>query len=176
MYMANVTTPTVTLPGSGLTVKIRRQPGDMLKLIEASVRREMDPLKPVIPTQKMEVGPGEFKEIEDVNNSEYVAALESYEASVQENFAKKMLDVVVKVGIIDSPNKEELDVLRESYVGLGIEIPEDDKSFWVQFVIAPSAEDFSHLMYEVFGKSLPTEAQVAFHRSLFPSNVETPSS
>lgn len=174
--MASATTPTVTLPGSGLTVKIRRQPGDMLKLIEASVRREMDPLKPVIPTQKLEVGPGEFKDIEDANNPEYVAELAKHEALVQEKFAQKMLDVVVKVGIVDGPNKDELAVLRESYVALGIETPEDDRSFWVQFVIAPSAEDFSHLMFEIFGKSLPTEAQVAFHRSLFQRNMETPSS
>ena len=66
--------------------------------------------------------------------------------------------------------------LRELYTNLDIEIPADDRTFWVQFVIAPSAEDFAHLTYEIFGKSLPTEVQVAFHRQLFPSQVETPSS
>ena len=174
--MANATAPTVTLPGSGLIVKIRRQPGDMLKLIETSVRREMEPSKPAIPTQKLEVGPNEFKEIEDVNNPEYVEALAKHEAEVQEKFAKKMLDVVIKVGIIDGPDKKELQTLRESYTALGIEVPEDDREMWVTFVVAPSAEDFSHLIFEIFGKSLPTEAQVAFHRSLFPSNVETKAS
>jgi hypothetical protein len=174
--MANSNVPSVTLPGSGLTVKIRRQPGDMLKLVEASARRGMESIKPEIPTQKLEVGPNEFKDIEDINNPEYLEALAVYEAKVQEQFAKKMLDVVVKVGIIDTPNKNELESLRETYTMLEIETPPDDREFWVQFVVAPSAEDFSLLIFEIFGKSLPTEAQVAFHRTLFQRNVETASS
>jgi hypothetical protein len=174
--MASSNVPTVTLPGSGLTVKVRRQPGDMLKLVEASARRGMESIKPEIPTQRLEVGPNEFKDIEDINNPEYLEALAVYEAKVQEQFAKKMLDVVVKVGIIDTPNKNELESLRETYTMLEIETPPDDREFWVQFVVAPSAEDFSLLIFEIFGKSLPTEAQVAFHRTLFQRNVETASS
>lgn len=174
--MASTNVPTVTLPGSGLTVKVRRQPGDMLKLVEASARRGMESIKPEIPTQRLEVGPNEFKDIEDINNPEYLEALAVYEAKVQEQFAKKMLDVVVKVGIIDTPNKNELESLRETYTMLEIETPPDDREFWVQFVVAPSAEDFSLLIFEIFGKSLPTEAQVAFHRTLFQRNVETASS
>jgi hypothetical protein len=166
--------PTVTLPGSGMTVKIRRQPGDMLRLIEASARRECESERPQPPTQKLEVGPGEFKEIEDVNNEEYVANLEAFELKVQEIFSKKMLDVIVKVGIVETPDIAEVSTLRTLYSDLNIEIPEDDRTFWVQFVVAPSAEDFAHLTYEVFGRSLPTEAQVAFHRTLFQRNVETP--
>ncbi|MBJ7394241.1 MAG: hypothetical protein JHD01_05760 [Candidatus Nanopelagicales bacterium] len=174
--MASSNNPTVTLPGSGLTVRVRRQPGDMLKLVEASARRGMESSKPEIPTQKLEVGPNEFSEIEDINNPEYIEALGIYEANVQEQFAKKMLDVVVKVGIIDTPDKDELESLRETYKTLEIETPPDDREFWVQFVVAPSAEDFSLLIFEIFGKSLPTEAQVAFHRTLFQRNVETASS
>lgn len=170
----NVQTPTVTLSGSGITVKVRRQPGDMLKLIEASVRRELESKKPEIPVQRLEIAPKEFKDVEDVNNPEYVEKLAAYEQEVQEKFAKKMLDVVIRIGIIDNPDKKELVGLRDMYGTLGIEIPEDDREFWIQFIVAPSAEDFSTLVYEVFGKSLPTEVQVAFHRNLFPSNVETP--
>jgi hypothetical protein len=174
--MASSNVPTVTLPGSGLTVKIRRQPGDMLKLVEASARRGMESIRPEIPTQRLEVGPNEFKDIEDINNPQYLEALAVYETKVQEQFAKKMLDVVVKVGIIDTPNKNELESLRETYTMLEIDTPPDDREFWVQFVVAPSAEDFSLLIFEIFGKSLPTEAQVAFHRTLFQRNVETASS
>jgi hypothetical protein len=173
--MSNNQLPTVTLPGSGLTVRIRRQPGDMLKLIEASVRRDIEGKKPEPPTQRLEVGPGEFKEIEDLNNPEYIATLELHEAEFQEKFTEKMLDVIVKVGIVDGPVKEELDVLRETYNSLNIEIPENDRTFWVQFVLAPSAEDFSTLTFEIFGRSLPTEAQVAFHRTLFQRDMETKS-
>lgn len=172
---SNVQTPTVTLPGSGITVKVRRQPGDMLKLIEASCRRDMESEKPIVPVQRLEVAPKEFKDIEDVNNAEYVEQLAAYEQKVQDAFAKKMLDVVIRIGIIDSPDKKELIGLREMYATLGIDIPDDDREFWIQFIVAPSAEDFSTLVFEIFGKSLPSEVQVAFHRSLFSSNVETPS-
>ena len=174
--MANTANPTVTLPGSGMTVRVRRQPGDMLRLIEASVRREFDKEKPVPPVQRMETGPGEFKDIEDENNPVYVAELEIFEQKVQTRFAEKMLEVIVRAGIMDNPEEDEMTELRELYTNLDIEIPADDRTFWVQFVIAPSAEDFAHLTYEIFGKSLPTEVQVAFHRQLFPSKVETPSS
>jgi hypothetical protein len=168
--------PTVTLPGSGMTVRIRRQPGDMLRLIEASARRECEPRRPQPPTQRLEVGPGEYKEIEDVNNEEYVASVEAFETEVQELFSKKMLDVIVKVGLVDNPDIAELSTLRSLYSDMNIEIPEDDRTFWVQFMVAPSAEDFAHLTFEIFGRSLPTEAQVAFHRTLFQRNVETPTS
>lgn len=165
--------PTVTLPGSGMTVRIRRQPGDMLRLIEASSRREFESERPQPPTQKLEVGPGEYKEIEDVNNEEYIAQVAVFENKVQEAFSRKMLDVIVKVGLVDTPDIAELSTLRQLYSDMNIEIPEDDRTFWVQFVVAPSAEDFAHLTFEIFGRSLPTEAQVAFHRTLFQRNVET---
>lgn len=168
--------PTVTLPGSGLTVRIRRQPGDMLRLIEASARREFESERPEPPTQRLEVGPGEFKEIEDANNEEYLEKLNAFETKIQEAFSKKMLDVIVKLGIVENPDIAEISTLRQLYSDLNIEIPEDDRTFWVQFVVAPSAEDFAHLTFEIFGRSLPTEAQVAFHRTLFQRNVETPSS
>jgi len=168
--------PTVTLPGSGMTVRIRRQPGDMLRLIEASARREYEHERPQPPTQKLEVGPGEYKEIEDTNNEEFVASLEEFETKVQTLFSTKMLDVIVKVGIVDSYDVNELAELRKMYADMDIETPTDDRSFWVQFVVAPSAEDFATLTYEIFGKSLPTEAQVAFHRTLFQRNVETQAS
>ena len=174
--MANHNVPTVTLPGSGFTVRVRRQPGDMLRLIEASCRREFDAEKPVPPTQRIEVGPGEFKDIEDENNVVYQEQVDAFELRVQSRFAEKMLDVIVKAGIMDEPEENEVAQLRELYTDLGIELPKDDRTLWVQFVVAPSAEDFAHLTYEVFGKSLPTEVQVAFHRQLFPSKVETPSS
>jgi len=174
--MANAQTPTVTLPGSGLTVKIRRQPGDMLKLIEASARRELDSKKPIPPTQKLEVGPNEFKEIEDINNAQYIQELEKYEAEVAELFSRKMLDIIVKIGILDHPDKDDIANLRQLYQTLNIETPEDDRTFWVQFVLAPCIEDFSYLTFEIFGKSLPSEAQVAFHRTLFQRNMETPTS
>ena len=174
--MANTATPTVTLPGSGMTVSVRRQPGDMLRLIEASVRREFDKQKPIPPVQRIETGPGEFKDIEDENNPAYVAEVEVFEQKVQTRFAEKMLEVIVRAGIVDNPEEDEMTELRQLYTNLDIEIPADDRTFWVQFVIAPSAEDFAHLTYEIFGKSLPTEVQVAFHRQLFPSKVETPSS
>lgn len=170
------TLPTVKLPGSGYEVRIRRQPGDMLKLIEASVRRDLKPEEPVPPTQRLEVAPNEFKEVEDLNNPEYVEAMDLHEAKFQDKFTQKMLDVIVKVGIADSPEIEEIAELRVLYDSLGIVVPEDDRTLWVQFVLAPSVEDFSHLTFEIFGRSLPTEAQVAFHRTLFPRNVETPSS
>lgn len=174
--MANIANPTVTLPGSGINVRVRRQPGDMLRLIEASVRREFDKEKPIPPVQRMETGPGEFKDIEDENNPAYVSAMELFEQKVQARFAEKMLEVIVKAGIVDSPDEEEIKTLRDLYTTLDIEIPADDRTLWVQFVLAPSADDFAHLTYEIFGKSLPTEVQVAFHRQLFPSQVETPSS
>ena len=174
--MATHNVPEVTLPGSGFTVKIRRQPGDMLRLIEASCRREFDSQKPVPPTQRIEVGPGEFKDIEDENNVAYQEEVEAFEVKVQSRFAEKMLDVIVKAGIIDEPDEKEILHLRTLYTELGIELPDNDRTMWVQFIVAPSAEDFAHLTYEVFGKSLPTEVQVAFHRQLFPSKVETPSS
>lgn len=173
--MTNVL-PTVKLPGSGYEVRIRRQPGDMLKLIEASVRRDIKPEEPIPPTQRLEVAPNEFKDIEDLNDPAYVVAMELHEQKFQEKFTQKMLDVIVRVGIADSPDPEELTSLRALYDSLAIEVPEDDRTLWVQFVLAPSVEDFSHLTFEIFGRSLPTEAQVAFHRTLFPRNVEAPSS
>ena len=174
--MANVNIPSVTLPGSGMTVQIRRQPGDMLRLIEASCRREFDKEKPIPPVQRIETGPGEFKDVEDENNPAYIEQVNEHEQKVQSRFAEKMLEIIVRAGIIDNPNDEEIKHLRELYTSLDIDLPEDDRQLWVQFVVAPSADDFSHLTYEVFGKSLPTEVQVAFHRQLFPGKVETPSS
>lgn len=169
---------TITLPVSGLTLTVRRQP---ISVIQKTNQRAEDTVqrsipRPVPPVQEVATGPNEVKHIANLSDPEYQYQLKKYNEAVILATMQEMSKIITHIGIVhDEDLREHLreaEKVQASYKELGYEVPEDLLEFALQYIIAPSQEDSSTLIYEVFGKSLPTSQQVAFKQAMFQSDIQ----
>lgn len=162
--------PTITL-SSGITIGLRRQPADVMAKAQASAEKALAESKPVVPAQSLETEPGVFRDIPNENDSVYQAALLAWQSKVKSLTSQKLLLIIERIGIVFEVDHMRLAELRETYALLDIELPENDRSAYLSYVIAPTHDDQARLFEEVFGRGLPQEAQVALHRAMFPGDV-----
>jgi len=163
--------PTITL-SSGITVKLNRQPADVMPKAQASAQKALAESKPQPPTQSLETEPGVWRDIPNEHDPAYQIALAEWQNDVNSLTSQKLLTLMERIGIVFEVDEKRLADLREAYALLDMELPADDRSAYLAYVIAPTHEDQARLFEEVYGRGLPQEAQVALHRRMFPGDVE----
>lgn len=163
--------PTITL-SSGYTISLRRQPADAIPKAQAAAQHELESSKPSPPLQHIETGPDEFRDIENESDPDYQQTLRSWRAEVAALSSQKLLLLMLRLALVFEVDQERLSETRETYASLGMELPEDDRAAYLSYVLAPTHHDQARLFEEVYGRGLPTEAQVALHRRMFPGNLE----
>lgn len=163
----------ITLPVSGVTIKIRRQSMDILQAIQTRAMQMHQ--KPTPPIVKEEVGPDTFIDRENTSAPEYIHALQEYEQKFTISMAEMLLKIIVSTCIFKDENLQSIiddsKEMQQLYLSLGLDVPTNIDEFAFKYVIAVSQEDMGTLIYEVFGKTLPTEAQVAMRKMMFPGTV-----
>lgn len=162
--------PTLTL-SSGETVRLNRQPADVMPKAQAAAARELEDSKPPAPTQSVETEPGVFRDIANESDPAYLEALSAWQTEVASRTAQKLLLIIERIGVVFTVDPQRLATLRETYAVLGIDLPEDDRAAYLAYVIAPTQDDQARLFEEVFGRGLPQEAQVRLHRRMFPGDM-----
>lgn len=162
--------PSIRLPISGYTVRIQRQRAEVMTRLRFAAEQEMADKKPKPPTQSVVVADGSTTELENTADEGYVAALEQWQSDVQSLAASKITKFMATIGVTDSP-PDDIGETMAQYKALGLEVEEDPKEFWVLNIVAPSNDDLAKLMFEIFGRSMPQESQVAFYRQLFQGRV-----
>ncbi len=163
--------PTITL-SSGITVRLNRQPADVMPKAQAAAQRALADVKPVAPSQSVETEPGVFRDIANEHDPAYQAALMEWNGKVNSLTSQKLLTLMERIGIVFEVDHARLTDMRETYALLDMDLPADDRSAYLAYVIAPTHDDQARLFEEVYGKGLPQEAQVALHRRMFPGNLE----
>jgi len=139
---------------------------------QARAEAELQESKPTPPTQKLETAPGEFHEVEQRTDPDYLAALDLWQQQVNMKTTEKLLLILQRIALVYTIDQERLQELRGTYELLGIDLPSDDRAAWLGYVLAPTTDDQARLFEEVYGKGLPTEAQDALHRHLFPGDPQ----
>lgn len=162
---------TITL-SSGITIRLNRQPADVMPKAQAAAQRALEDSKPAMPTQSMETEPGVFRDIPNPHDPDYQISLAAWQNEVAQLTSQKLLTIMERIGLAFEVDQDRLATLRETYALLDIELPEDDRSAYLAYVIAPTHEDQARLFEEVYGRGLPQEAQVALHRRMFPGDLE----
>lgn len=163
--------PTITL-SSGITIGLRRQPADAIPNAQAAATRALEGEKPVPPTQSLETEPGVFRDIPNEADPAYQQALIAWRAQVASLTSRKLLLLMQRLALVFEVDQERLAELRAAYHELDMPLPEDDRAAYLGHIIAPTHEDQARLFEEVYGRALPTEAQVKIHRAMFPGNLE----
>lgn len=162
--------PSIKLPISGYTVRIQRQRAEVMTRLRFVAEQELMDKKPKPPVQSVIVADGSTKDIENTADEGYIAALEQWQSDVQTLFAIKIMKFMATIGIVDSP-PDDIGETMAQYKAFGLEVEENPKEFWVLNIVASSNDDMAKLMFEIFGRSMPQEGQVAFYRQLFQGRV-----
>jgi len=72
-----VAAQSITL-SSGITVRLNRQPGDIMGKAQAAAERDLEDSRPAVPTQSMETEPNVWRDIPNEHNPEYIAAMSEW--------------------------------------------------------------------------------------------------
>lgn len=161
----------ITLSGSMIEVTIRRQPAQIMEILRDKAYQIVQHEEPTPPKTRIEIAPNEYREIDNIDDEQYQQAFQLFQRKVTTEFTKMLWQSIADIGVVDTITEEDVASVRVGYQKLGIDIPEDPKLFWLQFIVAPTIEDFQVLMYEIYGKSLPKERQVAMYKRLFQGEV-----
>jgi hypothetical protein len=166
-----MTTNQITLPVSGVTLTVRRQPMDVMLMLQSRARALHE--APAIPQVTEEIGPNQTITRDDTSNPDYIRALAEYEQKWTTSFGEMLITVLARTCIVKDATFEkhiaDARDVQQTYKDLGVEVPEDINEFAIKFIIAVSAEDINYLMMEAFGKSMPSEGQVAMRAAMFQS-------
>lgn len=163
----------VTLPISGHKVRVNRLRNELLLQARSSAEQELSPKKPKPPKQSVAIANGGVEEVENETHPDYLAQLEKWNIAVSAIASTKIAELMAYAGIAEEP-PASIDVTMATYKKLGLAMSDDKRIFWMMHVLAPSDDDFKFLMFEIFGRTLAREEQIAFWRNMFPSNAPGP--
>jgi hypothetical protein len=171
------TLATVTMPMSGVEIRIRRTPFEVIQKINAKGEALLADAKPTPPVRTVQTGPDHYEHIPDPTDADYLAQMIEWKKAVAVEVDRLAIELIASVGIVHEMTDDDratIAQMRESY-GLFVDnLPANDRVFWVKYIVAPTHEDYMTLLWEVFGRSAPSEAQVTFHRTLFRRPVQGP--
>jgi len=160
----------ITLPVSNHTIRINRLRYEMMLQTRQIAEEELANKKPVPPKQKIVVASGDEQEVENATHPDFIKQMEIWNIGVSTLASIKLAELMATLGIADNA-PDNIHELMEQYKRAGLPVNDNPKVFWMMMVLAPADDDFKFLMFELFGRSMPQERQVAFWREMFRSNI-----
>lgn len=160
----------ITMPVSNHTIRINRLRYEMMLQTRHVAEQELADKKPIPPKQKITIASGEEQEVENATHPDYIKNLEMWNTGVATLASVKLAELMAMVGIADDP-PDDIHQTMEQYKRAGLPVNENPKIFWMLMIVAPADDDFKFLMFELFGRSMPQERQVAFWREMFRHHI-----
>lgn len=151
----------LTLPSSGVTLKIKRIP---TLLLDDFWRSLPPPPKP--PMQKVKYGEEEREE-PNVAHPDYAEALAKYDYDL----GLRMIEFAVQFGVECEIDQEAVAAVQAWAEKAGVELPGSDKLVYITRVLA-HGEELAMIREAVLGRIEPTEKEVGRKAESFPGPVQ----
>jgi hypothetical protein len=162
--------PAITL-SSGYTITVRRMAAGTMAQLRQQAIKELDSERPTPPVQRVEVGPGEWRDVERSNDPDHLAALSVWEARVNQSTAMKWLRVVQSYAVLTPTDDEAVGAYREAMAAAGAELADDDREIFLWSIAAPTSDDVQALTGFILGISEPSREAVQAHAASFRGDV-----
>lgn len=160
---------------SGYTLQYRLISPDTRPRLLAAAKVALAAERPAVPTQRVEVDAGQFREIENPHDEEYLTALEAWEAAVAREEGKRFLTFCEEYALIYEIDYEEVAALRAVQAIIGDPYDDlTDKQVFLWKIALPTADDQMLLWGKLYGGL--TEEAIQAQKQVFRSNIqrETP--
>lgn len=140
------------LTDTGYRIAYRTLSPETMPRLEAAARQALAGEQPALPTQRMEVGPGEFRDVENPHDEEYQKALEDWEAKVQSDQGMRFLTLCEQYALVYEVDEEEVKALKAAFAASGAPIEgESDAQIFLWRIALPAPEDQMTLYAKLFG-------------------------
>lgn len=137
---------------AGYRIRYRHLSPETLPRLEAAARLALAERKPPIPTQRMEVAPGEWREVENPHDSAYQEALEQWAALVEQDQGQRFLTLCEQYALIYEIDAEEVAALRAVHQVIGDPLDDlNDAQVFLWKIALPTPEDQMTLYSKLFG-------------------------
>lgn len=165
--------PSTVLP-SGHEVRVRRLASGTSALLRAQAYKELEAERPQPPTQVVDVGPGQQREVAREKDPDHLAAVERWGARVTQRAGEKLIALLATYAILNETDQEAVDAYKAAMTSVGITVEEDDRSIYCWQVLAPTNDDQSRLIAFVLGLSEPDPEAVRAHMQTFRGDAPGP--
>lgn len=156
-----------TLPQSGHTVRVRKLSPDVTVQIRSAVMAELQDEKPRVPTQRLEVAPGDFQDVENPEHPDYQKALKAWQDSVLFETGRRFMRLIGDYAVQDETDLEAVQEYRDQMAALGVEETSTDREVFLWKILAPTREDQRALSNFLVGASIPSAQEVQTARDSF---------
>lgn len=155
---------------AGYALHYRHLSPDTLPRLQAAARLALAESKPPIPTQKVEVGPNEWRDEPNPHNEEYQRDLEAWEARVTEEQGRRFLTMCEDYALIYEVDQEEVEALRAVHQAIGDPLDDmTDAQIFLWRVALPAPDDQGELYGRLFGL---TEEAIQAQKVAFRSYIQ----
>jgi|SRR6187549_156475 len=156
---------------AGYIIHYRYLSQETIPRLDAAVRLALAEEKPQIPTQRMETGPGEWKDVPNPHDEVYQEALEAWEARVQEEAGRRFLTLCEQYALIYEVDLEEVAALKAVHVAIGDPLDGlTDEQIFLWRIAMPTADDQMLLYGKLFGGL--TEEAIQAQKASFLSDLQ----
>lgn len=158
---------------TGYRISYRHLPPETLPRLEAAARIALASERPEIPTQKVQTGPDEWKDIENPHDEAYQEALEAWATKVQNEQGMRFLTLCERYALVYDVNVEEVAAFRAVHKTLGIPLDDvTDEQVFLWQIVFPRPESQLDLIAKLFGGL--TEEAIQAQKASFLSQLQGP--
>ena len=156
---------------AGYTLHYRYLSPETMPRLQAAARTALAADRPHIPTQKVEVGPGEWREVENAHDATYQEALEQWEAKVNEDQGRRFLTLCEQYALIYEIDAEEVAALRAVHAAIGDPLDDlTDAQLFLWRIALPTMDDQLTIHAKLFGGL--TEEAIQAQKASFLSQLQ----
>jgi hypothetical protein len=140
--------------------------------LQAAAQRELTESQPLIPTETVNVGPGETKDIPNPSSADYQIAKALWDSEVRQRAANKMLAILADYAIQTPTDAEEVKSFRLLMELQGVNLDhESDRQIWLWRILAPHSDDQIAIMACAIGQSVPSREVIESQKATFRGDV-----
>lgn len=147
---------------NGVTVKLNR----LGPLIAIPIMKRYKP--PVPPTQAIETGPNQFREVENPSHPDYIAAIAAHEALVSEKIQDAMLELGIDKTSVEI-DEDQVKSIRE-YIG-DVIAADTDFLVYLKYCVVASNDDLILFARALKNYDKPSEEGISSAKLTFPGEV-----
>ena len=156
---------------SGYRIHYRHLSPETLPRLQAAAKAALASERPQIPTQRVEVGPNEWREVDNVHDEAYQEALEQWEARVEQDAGQRFLTLCEAYALIYVVDVEEVAALKAVHRSIGDPLDDlSDAQIFLWRIALPSPDDQLTLYSKLFGGL--TEEAIQAQKASFLSQLQ----
>lgn len=156
---------------NGYRIQYKHLSPDTLPRLQAAARLALAGEKPAIPTQRVQTGPDQWSDVENLHDTTYQEAIEAWEARVTEDQGRRFLTFCETYALIYEIDEEEVAALRAAHAAIGDPLDDmTDAQVFLWRIALPGPEDQLTLYGKLFGGL--TEEAIAAQKAAFLGQLQ----